>query len=473
MLGNHDGRGMCAGPGCRWTGPGRRVAPFARSMASVLLLLALFARPVCAGTPLEGRLIIASSFPQPVFTPFVENFRGRHPQLDVHVRYRKTPALIAFVQDEGRATVDLVWASAPDAFELLEQTGYLEPGPLPERPGRIAGYPLDDPDGYYRGFAVSGYGLMWNESYLQRHLLPRPERWDDLRAPGYRGHVGISAPSRSGTTHVMVELLLQSLGWEAGWALLLEVGGNLATVTARSTGVPASVAAGHFGIGFVVDYLALAARDTNEAVRFVYPQSTTFLPASIAMTRRRQNDEAARAFMAFVLSDEGQRLLLAPGVRRLPVRPEVYAAAGPDYPNPFDDRLASRTGRYDSELSRRRYNLVNVLFDALVTKRVRELRKAWTAIHAAEQGLTAQTPAAFRAQVAEARRLASSVPVSAEQAGDPAFTGCFVTRRPGIPVPPCQAAFEREWARQANLSATERVLALTGGGAGSSGGADL
>jgi ABC-type Fe3+ transport system substrate-binding protein len=54
----------------------------------------------------------------------------------------------------------------------------------------------------------------------------------------YFNHLVISAPSRSGTTHLTVETILQAYGWEKGWALLLNAGGNMGSITDRSFGVP-------------------------------------------------------------------------------------------------------------------------------------------------------------------------------------------------------------------------------------------
>jgi len=54
---------------------------------------------------------------------------------------------------------------------------------------------------------------MWNTPYLSAKKLPALAGWSDLFKPAYFSHVAISAPSRSGTTHLTVEAILQG---EAG-----------------------------------------------------------------------------------------------------------------------------------------------------------------------------------------------------------------------------------------------------------------
>ena len=416
-------------------------------VACVWALASLFASNALAAR-LTGQLVIVTSFPAPVFSRFRQEFEALHPQVKIFIRSKKTSAAIAFIEERPSEAADLLWASAPDAFEVLKQSGSLLPvfRSTPNGPS-IAGYPLDDPDGYYKGFAISGYGLMWNRPYLIRRGLPEPADWSDLMDPRYAGHIGITAPSRSGTTHLIVETILQTNGWEAGWAALSEIGGNLATITARSFGVMDGVRAGRFGIGPVVDFFALSARALGAPVDFIYPAGTPFLPANIAIVKRTTNLEAARGFVEFLLSEAGQRLLLEPEISRLPVRPSIYADAPPDYPNPFDETLIKKGIRFDSQLSRQRYHLVNALFDAMVTFRIQGLRRTWAMIHRAEAALKGTDATQMQDDIARARRLAGQVPVTGQAAADGSFTSVFARRGPGLGVSARQLETEARWRR--------------------------
>ncbi len=61
---------------------------------------------------------------------------------------------------------------------------------------------------------------MWNERYVKANKLPEPKEWQDLAEPAYYDHVSMAAPSRSGTTHLTIETILQGEGWDKGWATL-------------------------------------------------------------------------------------------------------------------------------------------------------------------------------------------------------------------------------------------------------------
>jgi ABC-type Fe3+ transport system substrate-binding protein len=159
---------------------------------------------------------------------------------------------------------------------------------------------------------------MWNTRYLALHKLPAPREWTDLTDPRYYGHLSISAPSRSGTTHLTVEVILQAYGWERGWALLMQMGGNMGAIAERSFGVPEAVISGQLGIGVVIDFFALSAIASGQPIDFAYPTLTAVVPASVAVIKNRPNAENARAFVQYLLSDEGQLKLFSPEIGRLP-----------------------------------------------------------------------------------------------------------------------------------------------------------
>lgn len=424
--------------------PCGRALPFVLALAGVALVAA---GPALPQRVADDRLVIVTSFSKDLTAPLVEAYERRHPGVKVDVQNRNTAAAVAFIRETRASPPDIMWASAPDAFEVLKKDGLLQKY-KPKAEGiaeRIGSYSVNDPDGHYVGFAASGYGIMYNTRYLRAHGLPAPREWDDLKKPIYFGHVGIAAPSRSGTTHLTVETILQGEGWSKGWATLLEIGGNLAQVSDRSFGVPDAVNSGQYGIGIVIDFFGLSAKASGFPVEFVYPTVTTIVPANVAIIAGAKHRSAAEAFVEFLLSEEGQRILLDPKIQRLPVREATYAAAPPGYPNPFKDRNLGARVKFDAELSEARYELVNSLYDRLITFRLKELNAAWKAIHEAEKKLAGTAGGEARRLLDEARRLATAVPITEDEARDPAIAGAFRAPKAGEKPAGRQAEFEARW----------------------------
>lgn len=421
-----------------------RVIPLRFSCAVVVGLLAL---PAAYAQGTEDRLVIVTSFSKDVTTPFAQAFEKKHPGTRVEVQNRNTAAAVAFLRETRSSPPDIFWASAPDAFEVLKKNALLRPY-KPKATGlaaKVGAYPVNDPEGFYAGFAASGYGIMYNTRYLRARNLTPPKEWDDLKKPMYFGHVGISAPSRSGTTHLTVETILQGEGWDKGWASLLEIGGNLAQVSDRSFGVPDAVNSGQYGVGIVIDFFGLSAKASGFPVEFVYPTVTSIVPANVGIIANARNQRAAEAFVEFLLSDDGQQILLDPKIQRLPVRFATYDKAPAGYPNPFKDVRLATALSFDVDRSEARYELVNSLYDRLITFRLKELNAAWKAIHDAEAKVGTGASDSAKRLIGDARRLASSVPLRETEAGDKAIAGSFQEVKPGQKVAGRQAEFEEKW----------------------------
>jgi phosphoglycerate transport regulatory protein PgtC len=396
---------------------------------------------------LESRLVIVTSFSKDLTEPYAQAFQKKYPGTRVEVQNRNTNAAVTFIRETRSSPPDIMWASAPDAFEVLKKDKLLFKY-QPKAQGiaqKVGSYPINDPDGFFTGFAASGYGIMFNTRYLRANTIPAPKEWDDLKKPVYFGHVGISAPSRSGTTHLTVETILQGEGWDKGWATLLEIGGNLAQVSDRSFGVPDAVNSGQYGVGIVIDFFGLSAKASGFPVEFVYPSVTTVVPANVGIIAGARNQKAAEAFVEFLLSEEGQQILLDPKIQRLPVRPATYDKAPPGYPNPFKDASIGAKVSFDAQVSEARYELLNSLYDRVVTFRLKELNAAWKAIHDAEQRQGPGASAAAKQLLAQARELATSVPVTAAEAVDPLIAGAFQELKPGQKAAGRQAEFEAKW----------------------------
>jgi ABC-type Fe3+ transport system substrate-binding protein len=410
-----------------------------------------------------NELVVVTSFPKELFEGYKKAFEAAHPGVKLIVKQQQTNQGVTYVREtRAKPDADIFWVSAVDAFLTLKQDGLLDKVTLPKDvagriPARIGDFPIHDPDGYYFGFAVSGYGLMWNTRYLQVHKLPAPKEWVDLTDRRYHGHLVMSAPSRSGTTHLTVETILQAYGWSKGWEILLAAGGNMGSITERSFGAPEAVISGQYGIGVVIDFFGLSAIASGQPVDFAYPSLTAVVPASVAKLRNGPNGDNAVKFITYLLSDEGQMLLMTSAIGRLPVVPTLYAKAPKGYPNPFQLKLGGV--RFDAAKSSARVALVNALFDQVITFRLAELRSAWGAIHQAGAAVVQAKSAGKNVERAEvllreARALASAVPLD-EQKADKTLNDAFKSKAD------VKARQESEWDAFAKTNyAKARALAL-------------
>lgn len=327
------------------------------------LLASGLAVAAIGGVPARARgveLRLLTSYDAEVIEPFVTAFAARHPGIELRHLNKNTNASVQELAGGNARRFDLFWASAPEAFEVLKDAGRL----------------VDIGHGLHADFAYSGVGWAWR-SPLRRDP---PQGWNDLLDPSHAGQIAMSHPMRSGTTHSLIETILQDRGWEAGWAYLLELAGQLYTISARSFGVLEGLGS-RYDIGLTIDFLAL--KRAGEGVVFRYGRPVIISPARIAALAGGENPSAARAFIAFVLSDEGQRLLLRPDIRRIPVNAAVRAELADSLMPEVRAALQFSWSRYDPALASRRYGQVNALFEAFIGRdflRRRDLWRRWRAL---------------------------------------------------------------------------------------------
>jgi phosphoglycerate transport regulatory protein PgtC len=416
------------------------------------ILCALLALPMMAAAQ---TISVVTSFPKELTAAYKRAYEARYPGEKVEILNKNTAAGIAYVREQPAGSrPEVFWASAPDAFEVLSSLKLLTrigPG-NPAIPSKIGNYPVNDPEGFYRGQALAGYGLMWNTRYMAANKLPPPAEWADLVQPVYFGHLAVSSPSRSGTTHLTVETILQGEGWMKGWAQMLAIAGNSAAITERSFGVPDGVSNGQFGIGLVIDFFGLAARNSGMPVEFVYPSVTAIVPANIALVEGSRSPDAGRRFIDFTLSEEGQMLLLQKDISRLPVLPSIYAKAPAGYPNPFGGKIQAKVN-FNSNLSESRYYVVVSLFDQMITFRHKELTAATKAIHDAERRLAGRKSP----QLDEARRLVLTPAVDDRQISDRKLLDLFKAPKTDAEASRAKAKIEEEWASRSKANYAKAI----------------
>lgn len=418
---------------------------FRRWIASSLFILTGWMSQSHAGT-----VTVVTSFPKELTRAYKVAFEKAHPGITIEILNKNTVQGIAYVRElpPGQRP-DVFWASAPDAFEVLTAQKLLLPvGDLANKaaPAKVGSYPINAPDNMYLGQALAGYGLMWNTRYMAANKLPAPAQWADLVKPAYFGHVAISSPSRSGTTHLTVETLLQGEGWDRGWTQLLQIAGNAAAVTERSFGVPDGVNNGQFGIGLVIDFFGLAGKYSGFPVEFVYPDVTAVVPANIGLVAGAKNPEEARQFIRYTVSLEGQQLLYDPKISRLPILPpDAMGGKTPaGYPNPFEIAKRAKV-QFDSDLSQDRYNVVSAMFDQAITFRLKELQAATQAIHAAEAAHGRKPNARAADLIRQAREAAYTPVVDGRRIADKAFLAQFSASKKDAAAAKTVTALEDHW----------------------------
>ncbi|MCS7187680.1 MAG: extracellular solute-binding protein [Armatimonadetes bacterium] len=310
--------------------------------------------------------------------------------------------------------VDIFWGGGVDPYlqlkrEKLLQPVRISPAVLNKLPKTIAGVPLYDPEGNWYGAAVSGFGIIFNKVVLKTLGIKQPRTWEELTNPKLFNWVAMPDPRRSGSAHMMCEIILQAYGWEKGWDVLAKIFANSKRVAPGSDEPVTDVANGEIAAAPSIDFYAWAkiAEAGEEMLGFVYPQKLTFInPDAIAMLKGAPNRKVAQIFIEFVLSEEGQKLWLLPRgtpggpkqftLARMSVLPHLYEQLKGQSVikvNPFHFKPGFR---YDSQKGDRRIDVLNSLLGAFFITPHGELKAYW------QRAIKAGRKVTFRPPVSEA-----------------------------------------------------------------------
>lgn len=164
---------------------------------------------------------------------------------------------------------------------------------------------------------VSALAIAWNPA----SGTPKPAEWADLTKPEFKDLVNLPDPAQSGATFELVA----ALEAQGGWKLFEDLATNGAEVAGANAAALNPVLQGAKAAVFgAVDYISLAGKKKGESIEVIFPASGTVIaPRPVMILEWSKQQEEAKRFVDYVLSDEGQALVAA--TELMPARSDVAA----------------------------------------------------------------------------------------------------------------------------------------------------
>ena len=262
----------------------------------------------------QQKLYVYTSMKESMISEIKTSFAKKHP--DIKLDYQsagagKLMAKIAAERESGKILADVLWTSEIPDFYQLKSQGLLLPF-IPTESKALLN-PLPDYDGSFTAVRLGTRGIAYNT----RHSKEPPKTWDDIKKPAFKGAFGIANPALSGTAYMSVAVLSKAFGWGYFEALR----GNGAKMGKGSGQVVDDTASGDLVASLAVDYITLDKIDKGATLALVFPPEMLVIPSPIAIFKNSPNIEAAKKFVDFMLSKEGQTIVANEGT--LPVRADV------------------------------------------------------------------------------------------------------------------------------------------------------
>ncbi len=283
-------------------------------------LLALCVALPAAAQP-SGKLVLYTSQPDRDAQRTVEGFRKKNPGVEVEIFRSGTTEVMSKLMAEvaaGAPRADVLLIADALSMEKLKAAGELKAYPEAD----VREFPPDayDKDRTYFGTKIITTGIIVN-----RQATMKPKSWNDLVKPEAKGQVALPSPLYSGAAAIHMAALRGDPAIGNDYYEKLAKNGAVAL---RGNGaVLNAVAGGQKMYGIIVEFMALNAKAKGSPVDFVFPaEGVSIVTEPTAILRNTKNPEAARAFVDFLLSKEGQELAVSQGY--FPARKDVKPPPG-------------------------------------------------------------------------------------------------------------------------------------------------
>ncbi len=223
--------------------------------------------------------------------------------------------------ERDRPTVDVWWGGTGDthlqaASEdlLLTYTSSQERDLLPwaQNFNAMSG-------GRAAGIYAGALGFAYNSELLARYKVPAPTCWRDLTSAAYRGLIQSGNPNSSGTAFTTLATFVQLFGEEEAFRFMATLNGNITDYTKAGSAPVKAAARGETLIGISFMHDAVTLKEAGSPLVIVAPcEGTGYEIGAVSIVKGARNLDAARAFVDFALSPEGQATGIAAGQNQVP-----------------------------------------------------------------------------------------------------------------------------------------------------------
>lgn len=251
----------------------------------------------------------------------VDAFNVKHPDIKVEWTRNGTSQLMNIMSAEreaGGIKADVLLIADQINLGMLKRDGVLLP--WPEAPVAGVNSQVYDKDFTFFGTKLSTTGIVYNT----QNAKPVTS-YAELMVEENAGQIAAPSPLYSGAALVHMHSILQDekLGWSYYERLneldIAPEGGNGPALKA--------VAGGQMKYAVNIDADVLRAKRAGSPVEFVYPaEGASYFAEPVAIVKGTEKVEAAKAFISFILSKDGQELAASQGY--IPVLEGVAAPEG-------------------------------------------------------------------------------------------------------------------------------------------------
>ncbi|WP_027415609.1 ABC transporter substrate-binding protein [Aneurinibacillus terranovensis] len=221
------------------------------------------------------------------------------------------PLLARMQAEKSNPQWDVAWFDGPSSMQGLDNQNMLYKDYIPSNSSNYSelGKKMMPKDHAYFPASVTAAGaIAYNTKFVKDSEAPKD--WSDLLKPEYKGSFAMNNPSISGPTYTTVLGLMELQGGiPQGQDFFTKLKANGLRVYDSNGPTLTNLIKGNVKFAIAQDSAIIDKIKKNAPVKIIYPKSgVTTLSSNIAIDAKAPHLEAAKKFVDFALSAEGQKV---------------------------------------------------------------------------------------------------------------------------------------------------------------------
>jgi ABC-type Fe3+ transport system substrate-binding protein len=274
------------------------------------------------GAMKEKKLVVYTAIDMPQNIEVVRDFLEKYPFLDVELHPREAERLVEKIQNEARRGISNwdVLIGGGGLFQPLLDEKLVVSYHSPERDA--VSDALKDSESYWSGYYINPFVLGYSTTLVTEEVIPKS--YEDLLDPRWKGNrIAIDS-----TAHGLLLGLAPIWGADKALAYLRGLAGQQPVMARASITAVDSLHTGN--VSMVIARAPVIQGYKNKLqspVDWVFLEPIVAQIDAVMLSAQSPHPNAARLFIDFVLSSEGQKALAS--VQQIPVRRDMEAQPKP------------------------------------------------------------------------------------------------------------------------------------------------
>ncbi|MFM0644215.1 putative 2-aminoethylphosphonate ABC transporter substrate-binding protein [Paraburkholderia bryophila] len=217
-------------------------------------------------------LLVYTALEDEQLKPYQDAFEQANPDIEIKWVRDSTGVITAkILAEKNNPQADVIWGLAATSIAKFESDNML----LPYAPKNLSAVsatyrdPKSPPNWF--GMDVWGATICFNTVAAAEQHLPKPQSWQDLTKPVYKGKIVMADPASSGTGYFDVTAWLQLFGEQGGWQYMDALDKNIAQYNHSGSAPCTMAASGEYPIGISFEYRAATLKAQGAPIDLVFP----------------------------------------------------------------------------------------------------------------------------------------------------------------------------------------------------------